>query len=182
MLLLQVAEELEGMGLDVITRSGSPAKPTDQHRVAAAAASTVVLLWPADTPPAEASAQTAAALSALRASGGVRGQKVVVQSRGDALAEFDATQVCAGLARGYAGPLRVKWQSATSLRSCHCGHIGHVLESVDANGHKAAGIHRHAVMRTRQHTPLKPIGAVPQSHWVFACAALFSCCAVMSCR
>lgn len=85
------------MGLNVITRSGSPAKPTDQHRVAAAAASTVVLLWPADMPAAQASAETAAALSALRASGGVRGQKVVVQSRGDALTEFNATQVGAGL-------------------------------------------------------------------------------------
>lgn len=66
------------MGLKVITRSGSPAKPSDQHRVAAASASTVVLLWPSDMPPAQASAHTAAALSALRASGGIRGQKVCV--------------------------------------------------------------------------------------------------------
>jgi hypothetical protein len=97
MLLLcrvQVADELEGSGLNVITRSGSPAKPTDQHRVAAANADTVVMLWPADMSSSEASAHTAAALSALRASGGVRGQKVVVQSRADVLEEFDAAQVC----------------------------------------------------------------------------------------
>jgi hypothetical protein len=145
MLLLQVAEELEGMGLDVITRSGSPAKPTDQHRVAAAAASTVVLLWPADTPPAEASAQTAAALSALRASGGVRGQKVVVQSRGDALAEFDATQVCARLVYGVFRIIREIWPSASLWRCCCCGHPFHVLESASADSCKASGTHKHAV-------------------------------------
>lgn len=88
-----MAEELDGSGLKVITRSGSPAKPSDQARAAAAAASTVVLLWPEDMSAAEASANTAAALSALRASGGVRGQKVVVQSRGYALQDFDAAQV-----------------------------------------------------------------------------------------
>lgn len=92
---VQVADELEGYGLNVITRTGSPAKPSDQARVAAAQADTVVLLWPTDKPAAEASAQTAAALSALRASGGVRGQKVVVQSRADALTEFDAIEASA---------------------------------------------------------------------------------------
>lgn len=90
---MQVADELEGLGLNVITRTGSPAKPTDQHRVAACNAETVVLLWPSDMSPSEASAHTAAALSALRASGGVRGQKVVVQSTSDAMTEFDATKV-----------------------------------------------------------------------------------------
>lgn len=112
---MQVAEELEGLGLTVITRSGSPAKPTDQHRVAAAAASTVVLLWPQDVPPAEASAHTAAALSALRASGGVRGQKVVVQSRRDVLDEFDATQVSYRPTRPRCCPL-------LHLHSLSCGH------------------------------------------------------------
>jgi hypothetical protein len=33
-----------------MTREGSPAKPAEQHRAAAAAASTVVLLWPSDKP------------------------------------------------------------------------------------------------------------------------------------
>jgi hypothetical protein len=96
---VQVAAQLEGYGLNVITRSGSPAKPSDQARVAAAQADTVVLLWPLDKPAAEASAQTAAALSALRATGGMRGQKVVVQSRSDALKEFNATKVSADRTR-----------------------------------------------------------------------------------
>lgn len=89
----QIAEALDGSGLKVMTRSGSPAKPAEQHRAAAAAASTVVLLWPQELEPAAASAHTAAALSSLRASGGVRGQKVVVQNLGQAVSDFNAAQV-----------------------------------------------------------------------------------------
>lgn len=43
--------------------------------------------------PATASAHTAAALSALRAAGGARGQKVVVQNLGEAASDFNAIQV-----------------------------------------------------------------------------------------
>jgi hypothetical protein len=89
----QIAEVLEDGGLHVMTRSGSPAKPEEQARAAAADAATVVLLWPSDKEPAAASAHTAAALASLRAAGGVRGQKVVVQNLGEAASNYNAIQV-----------------------------------------------------------------------------------------
>jgi hypothetical protein len=89
----QILEEMEGSGLHVITRAGNPAKPTEQKRASAALAETVVLMWPAGLPPAEASAQQAAVLAALKTAGGVVGQKVVVQSAGEDAAQFDAVKV-----------------------------------------------------------------------------------------
>jgi hypothetical protein len=89
----QILEEMEGSGLRVITRAGNPAKPTEQKRASAASAETVVLMWPAGLPPAEASAQQAAVLAALKTAGGVVGQKVVVQSAGEDAAQFDAVKV-----------------------------------------------------------------------------------------
>lgn len=90
---VQVAEELDGVDLRVITRSGNPAKPSEQRRAAAAAAETVVLLWPTGLSPADASAQQAAVLSALTTAGGVKGQKVVVQSAGELVEDYDAVKV-----------------------------------------------------------------------------------------
>lgn len=130
-----MADELEGLGLNVITRSGSPAKPTDQHRVAAASADTVVVLWPGEMSSSEASAHTAAALSALRASGGVRGQKVVVQSRADVLEEFDAAQVClscnvssaqcrAGLRLSLTSSGVLRLRSGAFEHNSSCNHLG----------------------------------------------------------
>jgi hypothetical protein len=89
----QILEEMEGSGLHVITRAGNPAKPIEQKRASAASAETVVLMWPAGLPPAEASAQQAAVLAALKTAGGVVGQKVVVQSAGEDAAQFDAVKV-----------------------------------------------------------------------------------------
>lgn len=55
-------------------------------------------MWPSELPPANASAQQAAVLSVLKASGGIAHQKVVVQSAGKEVAEYDAAQVrvCCG--------------------------------------------------------------------------------------
>eukprot|EP00879_Flechtneria_rotunda_P032084 GHRR01035236.1.p1 GENE.GHRR01035236.1~~GHRR01035236.1.p1 ORF type:complete len:182 (+),score=71.26 GHRR01035236.1:1269-1814(+) len=89
-----VAEELEDSGLQVITRSGNPAKPAEQRRASAAAADTVVLLWPSGLSAADGSAQQAAVLSALKTAGGVAKQKVVVQSAGTQEADYNAAQVC----------------------------------------------------------------------------------------
>jgi hypothetical protein len=96
--LSQILEEMEGSGLQVITRSGNPAKPTEQKRASAASAETVVLMWPGGLPAAEASAQQAAVLAALKTAGGVVGQKVVVQSAGEDVAQFDAVKVRFGSA------------------------------------------------------------------------------------
>jgi hypothetical protein len=92
-LCAQILEEMEGSNLHVITRTGNPAKPTEQKRASAASAETVVLMWPAGLPAAEASAQQAAVLAALKTAGGVVGQKVVVQSAGEDAAQFDAVKV-----------------------------------------------------------------------------------------
>lgn len=92
----QVAEELEGSNLSVITRSGNPAKPSEQRRASVAAADTVVLMWPSGLSPADASAQQAAVLASLKTSGGVLGQKIVVQSAGQEVGEYDAVQVRPG--------------------------------------------------------------------------------------
>jgi hypothetical protein len=89
-----VQQELAGSGLELITRTGNPAKPSDQTLAAAAAAEAVVLLWPAHLSPAAASAQQAAVLSALKTAGGVAKQKVVVQTAGEGeVAEYNAAQV-----------------------------------------------------------------------------------------
>eukprot|EP00878_Enallax_costatus_P027636 GHUV01029773.1.p1 GENE.GHUV01029773.1~~GHUV01029773.1.p1 ORF type:complete len:281 (+),score=62.85 GHUV01029773.1:313-1155(+) len=89
----QVVEELEGTNLRVMTRSGNPAKPSEQKRASVATADTVVLMWPSDLSPADASAQQAAVLAALKTAGGVAGQKIVVQSAGQEVGEYDAVQV-----------------------------------------------------------------------------------------
>lgn len=96
---MQLAEELEGYDLSVITRSGHPAKPSEQQRVSAVHAETIVLLYPDGLSPAAAAAQQAATLSALQAGGGaVRGQRVVVQGPGADAAAYDAAEVrcCSG--------------------------------------------------------------------------------------
>ncbi|KAF6253223.1 hypothetical protein COO60DRAFT_1548067 [Scenedesmus sp. NREL 46B-D3] len=98
----EIFEELEGSRLRVITRSGNPAKPPEQKRASAASAEAVVLMWPAGLPPAEASAQQAAVLAALKTAGGFVGQKVVVQSAGEAAAQFDAMKMAVDLARSSA--------------------------------------------------------------------------------
>ncbi|WIA39518.1 hypothetical protein OEZ86_005609 [Tetradesmus obliquus] len=98
----EILEEMEGSGLQVITRCGNPAKPSEQKRASAAAAETVVLMWPGGLPPAEASVQQAAVLAALKTAGGVVGQKVVVQSAGEDAAQFDAVKMAVDLARSSA--------------------------------------------------------------------------------
>eukprot|EP00878_Enallax_costatus_P024281 GHUV01025906.1.p1 GENE.GHUV01025906.1~~GHUV01025906.1.p1 ORF type:complete len:571 (+),score=147.54 GHUV01025906.1:313-2025(+) len=99
----QVVEELEGTNLRVMTRSGNPAKPSEQKRASVATADTVVLMWPSDLSPADASAQQAAVLAALKTAGGVAGQKIVVQSAGQEVGEYDAVQMAVDLARSSTG-------------------------------------------------------------------------------
>jgi hypothetical protein len=65
----------------------------DLARVSARAADTVVVMWPSNMDVPAAAASQAATLSALKAVGGVTGQKLVVQSTGSAVAEYNAAEV-----------------------------------------------------------------------------------------
>ena len=69
----------------------------DLSRVSATAAETVLVLWPEDAALDVGTAQQAAAVSALKAAGGITGQKLVVQSPGAQVAEeYNAAVVSAG--------------------------------------------------------------------------------------
>lgn len=95
----QIGEALETKELEVISRSGVPMRMEDLARVSARAADTVVVMWPQDMDVAAAAASQAATLSALKAVGGVTGQKLVVQSTGSAVAEYNAAEVALDMAR-----------------------------------------------------------------------------------
>lgn len=85
-----INEELESGGLNIITRTGSPAKLSDLEKVAAGEAHTVIVLHTEQENKAFAVAQKAACLVALKTAGGVAGQNLVVQAAGIADEEFTA--------------------------------------------------------------------------------------------
>jgi hypothetical protein len=90
-------EDLGDCGVEIISRSGYPAAMADLSKVSATAAETVLVLWPEDEAPDAGTAQQAAAVSALKAAGGITGQKLVVQSPGAQIAdEYNAAVVCWG--------------------------------------------------------------------------------------